>query len=170
MPFIGEVRIFAGSSVPSGWALCDGQILPVTSYPDLYNVIGSRFGGNGTTTYALPDLRGRTPIGPGQGSGLSDRPLAEPGGAESHLLSTTEMPEHTHALRAATTNGTSDRPGGNVMSRTPSAIPHYGANADVNLAPGAIASSGAGQPHNNMQPYLTLRYLIALQGDVPLRP
>jgi microcystin-dependent protein len=167
MPFIGEVRIHGGNFPPSGWAFCNGQILAVASYPALFNVIGARFGGNGTTTFALPDLRGRTPLGPGQGPGLALRALGEAGGVESHTLTTAEMPAHAHGVLAASANGVSDRPDGNAMARTAAAIPHYGPTADTNLAAGAVASAGSSAPHNNMQPYLVVSYIIALQGDTP---
>ena len=170
MPFLGEVRIFAGNFAPSGWAFCDGQLLPISQNTALFSLLGTRFGGNGTSTFALPDLRGRTPIGPGQGPGLSLRTAGQPLGSESHTLSTAEIPAHTHSLRGASSNGTSDRPAGQVMARSAAGIPHYAATADADLAAAAVGTSGNGQPHNNMQPYLTCTYIIALQGVYPSRP
>lgn len=170
MPFVGEVRIFGGNFAPTGWFFCDGQLLPIASYTALFSLLGTNFGGNGTTTFGLPDLRGRTPIGPGQGPGLTSRVVGQALGVESHALTTAETPAHTHALRAASSNGTSDRPAGNVMARSAAAIPHYGATADTDLAPAAVGASGGSQPHNNMQPYQTLTYIIAHQGVYPPRP
>lgn len=170
MPFVGEVRIFGGNFAPTGWAFCDGQLLSIVSNTALFSLLGTRFGGNGTTTFGLPDLRGRTPIGSGQGPGLTTRIAGQAMGSESHTLTTPETPAHTHALRAASSNGTTDRPAGQVMARSAAGIPHYGPTADVNLAAAAVGTSGGGQPHNNMQPYLTLNYIIALQGIYPPRP
>ena len=170
MPFVAEVRIFCGNFAPVGWAFCDGQILSISSNTALFSLLGTRFGGNGVSTFALPDLRGRTPIGPGQGPGLSSRIAGQAIGSESHTLTTAETPAHTHSLRAGSSNGTSDRPAGNVLSRSAAGIPHYGTTADTDLAAAAVGTNVGGQPHNNMQPYLACTYIIALQGVYPSRP
>jgi microcystin-dependent protein len=165
--FIGEIRIFPYATVPSGWLSCDGQSLAIGSYPDLFSVVGTRYGGDGVASFNLPDLRGRVPVGPGQGPGLTSRNLGESGGVEAETLALAEVPSHTHSFRAGSANGITDRPGGSVFARDPAAMPEFGAVADANLASGAVASAGGGQPHNNMQPFLTVTYLIAYQGMVP---
>lgn len=167
MAYIGEVRPAAFAVVPNGWALCNGQLLPIAQFTALFQVIGTTFGGNGTTTFALPDLRGRTPVGPGQGPGLTNRVAGESNGTEAHLLEVAELPAHTHTLRASTANGITDKPGGNVPARDPAAIPQYAAAANADLATNAVSDAGGSQPHNNMQPYIVVSYIIALQGVFP---
>jgi len=167
VPYLGEVRMFAGSFAPQGWALCDGQILSVASNTALFNVLGARFGGDGVTTFALPDLRGRAPLGPGQGPGLSARQLAEAGGVEVVALAAQQMPSHAHTARASTANGSSDSPVNGVSARMPSAIPQYGTSANVDLHASAVAATGGSQPHNNLQPYIAIGYIIAIQGTAP---
>jgi microcystin-dependent protein len=170
LDFIGEVRLFAGGTPPHGWALCNGQILPIASNTALFSLLGTRYGGNGTSTFALPNFQGRIPIHPGQGPGLSNRSLAEQGGSESHPLTQAELPLHTHTMGASTANGLSDSPAGRVLARNPAGVPIYAASADSNLAPSAAGSSGGDQPHNNMAPYLGVSFIIALQGVFPQRP
>jgi microcystin-dependent protein len=169
-PFLGEVQIFAGNFAPTGWAFCDGQILPISQNTALFSLLGTTYGGNGVSTFALPDLRGRVPIQPGQGPGLSLRSLGEQGGIEGAMLGTGEMPAHTHTLGASSANGTSDAAAGRVAARSPAAIPQYAAASDADLSAAAIGSAGGGQAHNNMQPYLGLSFIIALQGIYPPRP
>jgi microcystin-dependent protein len=168
-PFVGEIRIFAGDFAPTGWALCDGQILPISQNTALFSLIGTTYGGNGVSTFALPDLRGRAPILYGEGPGLTPREIGEPVGTETHTLSVAELPAHTHPIGASTANGDSDAVEGRVMARSPAAIPQYASSANTTLAASAVASTGGGQPHNNMQPYLTLNFIIALQGMFPPR-
>jgi microcystin-dependent protein len=167
VPYVGELRMFGGNFAPAGWALCDGQVLSIASNSALYGVIGTAFGGDGVTTFALPDLRGRVPLQPGQGVGLSNRSLGEAAGVETHTLSMAQMPSHTHTLRASASNGISDSPVGHVLGRSAAAIPQFGSGADTDLSAAAVVPSGGGQPHNNMQPFLTITYIIALQGDPP---
>jgi microcystin-dependent protein len=164
------VRIFAGNFAPNGWAFCHGQLLPISQNTALFSLILTTYGGDGMSTFALPDLRGRVPIHPGQGPGLNNRVLGESAGAEVHTLSTAEIPAHTHTMGASATNGAADSPAGGVLARTPAGIPQYATTADANLSPAAVTLSGGGQPHNNMQPYLTVNYIIALQGIFPSRP
>jgi microcystin-dependent protein len=167
MPFLGEIRIFGGNFPPQGWAFCNGQLLAISTNSQLYGVLGTRYGGDGVSTFALPDLRGRTPLKAGQGVGLSNRAIGESSGIEAVALDVSQTPAHTHTARASTLNGGYDNPAGGVMARMPSAVPEFAASADVNLAAAAVASTGGGQPHNNMQPYLAVTYIIALQGTVP---
>ena len=166
-PFVGEVRLFAGSFAPSGWALCNGQLLPIAQNTALFSLLGTAYGGNGVNTFALPDFRGRVPLHAGQGPGLASYDRGEVGGVEATALLTSEMPSHTHTLNGSSANGVSDAAASNVPARAPSAIPQYAAAADANLAGGAVASSGGGQPHNTMQPYITLNFIIALTGIFP---
>ena len=166
-PFLGEIMIFGGNFPPRGWATCDGQLLPIAQNQALFSLLGTTYGGNGVTTFALPDLRGRVPIHYGQGPGLAPHTLGERGGEESHTLTAAEMPAHTHVGRGSSAVGTSAVPGGNVVARNAAQIPQYSASADTSLAPGAIGSAGGGIPHNNMQPYLAVQYVIALVGFYP---
>lgn len=169
-PFLGEIQIFAGNFAPVGWAFCNGQVLPISQNTALFSLLGTTYGGNGQSTFALPDLRGCVPIQPGQGPGLSMRMLGERGGVERVTLGTSQMPSHAHTLGASAGNGTSDAAAGNVAARSPAAIPQYAAASDANLSITAIGSAGGSQPHNNMQPYLALSFIIALQGVYPQRP
>lgn len=162
-----HIRPFAGSFAPSGWALCNGQLLQVVSNVSLFSILGFRFGGDGSTTFALPDLRGRVPIGIGAGPGLTPRANAEMGGVESHPLTTAQMPAHSHNIGVTGVNGQHDDPTNAVLARNAAAIPNFHRTADSNMAPDALGSTGGGQPHNNMQPYLTVSYIIALDGEVP---
>jgi len=168
-PFLGEIMLWAGNFAPQGWAFCDGQILSIAQNTALFSLLGTNYGGNGQTTFALPDLRGRAPIHMGQGPGLPPYTLGQVGGEPSHTLAAQEMPQHTHTARADSANGTSDTPTGLVPSRNPAGIPAYGSGLAATLAAGAIDIAGGSQPHNNMPPYLTLNYCIALQGIFPSR-
>lgn len=165
--FIGEVRPNAGNVVPNGWLSCDGQSLAIASYPDLYAVIGVAFGGDGVTSFNVPDLRGRVAIGVGQGVTLTNRNRGDSGGVETESLSIAEMPSHTHGLRANSSNGTTDRAAGGTWARDPAAVPEYGTTADASLGAAAVGGSGGGLAHNNMIPFLTIGYMIAFQGLTP---
>lgn len=167
--FVGEIRIFAGDFAPTGWAFCDGQLLPISQNTALFSILGTAYGGNGLSTFALPDLRGRVPMQPGQGPGLTPRNRGQALGTETHTLTLAELAAHTHPLRASSGNGNSDAPAGNVMARSPAAIPQYAPSFDSVMAVDAVSSTGGGQPHPNMQPYLTVNFIIALQGVYPPR-
>ncbi len=166
-PFIGEIMLFTGWFAPAGWADCNGQILPISQHTALFSLIGTTFGGNGTVTFALPDLRGRVPIHFGQGPGLSNYDMGQVAGVESVTLSEPQIPAHTHVARADTGNGTASSPIGALPARDPAGSPAYGAGSNGALAATAIGPTGGSQPHPNLQPYLTLRYCIALQGAYP---
>ena len=168
-PFLGEIRIFAGNFAPTGWAFCNGQLLPISQNTALFSILGTYYGGDGRSTFALPDLQGRVPMQPGQGLGLTPRQLGEALGSETHALSLPELPAHTHSLSANSANGNDDAPGGRVMARSPAGIPQFAAAPDGVMSAGAITSAGGSQPHNNMQPYLSLNFIIALQGIYPAR-
>ena len=169
-PFVGEIMLFAGNFAPNGWALCNGQLLPINQNQALFSLLGTTSGGNGTTTFGLPDLRGRAPIHFGQGPGLSSYSQGQVAGVEAHTLLATEMPAHTHVARADAANGTSDTPTGLLPARNPAGIPTHGAGTGAQLASTFLATTGGSQPHNNMQPYLVISYCIALTGVYPSRP
>ena len=158
--------LWAGNFAPKGWALCNGQLLPIAQNQALFSLLGTMYGGNGQTTFALPDMRGRTPMHFGQGPGLSARALGERPGEEAHTLVLAEMASHTHTARGTTAFGTSASPAGMVPARSAAQIPQFGATADTLMAP-VIALAGGGQPHENRQPYTALNYVIALQGVYP---
>lgn len=168
-PYLGEIMMFAGTFPPQGWADCNGQLLPIAQNTALFSLLGTTYGGNGQTTFALPDLRGRAPIHVGQGPGLASYDLGERAGSETVTLLINEMPAHTHALRVDTSNGTTANPQNAFLARDPAGTPAYGAGSAGNLATAAVATVGASQPHENRPPYLTIRFCIALQGIFPPR-
>jgi len=169
-PWVGEIAMVGFNFAPTGWALCDGQLLAISQNTALFSLLGTTYGGNGTTTFALPDLRGRAPIHQGQGPGLSPYVIGQVGGTETTTLTVGQMPAHSHAAMADSGNGTSDTPTGLLVARNAGGVPQYGSNAVASLAPGAIASTGSSPPHQNLQPYLTINFIIALQGIFPSRP
>jgi microcystin-dependent protein len=162
-PFIGEIRIFAGNFAPLGWAFCAGQILSISENDTLFNLIGTNYGGDGQTTFALPDLRGRIPVHQGSGSVLS-----QSGGVETVTLTQNQLPAHTHALTASVNNATTANAEGNVVAQTPSYTPYIGGTpANTPLAPSSVSTLGGSHPHDNMQPYICINYIIALFGIYP---
>jgi microcystin-dependent protein len=163
-PFIGQIQPVAFSYAPNGWALCNGQALSIAQYTALFAVIGTAYGGNGTTTFNLPDLRGRVPKGMGTGGGLATYAMGASGGAESVVLSTTQMPAHTHPLPAASGLGTTDVPTGAV----PAAGGSFAPTANVALTP--TASTGSGVPVPILTPYATINWIICLEGIFPSPP
>jgi microcystin-dependent protein len=170
-PFVAEIRIFPFNFAPKGWAWCDGQILPLSQNTALFSLLGTTYGGDGKSNFALPNLQGSAPMHQGQGPGLSLYDLGETGGSETVTLLESEMPAHTHALTAQTTAASKSTPAANSLARVSGATPYLpptGA-ALVAMAPQAVAPAGGDQPHNNMQPYLTLYFCIALQGVYPPR-
>lgn len=173
-PFIGEIILFAGNFAPRGWALCQGQLMSIAQNTALFSILGTTYGGDGVTTFALPDLRGRVPLGQGQGPGLTPRVLGEESGSETVTLISTEIPAHNHQLLANTAAGSLPEPTNNVLAGV--SDPNSGglfnafeATANTTLSPLAIGVTGGSQPHNNMQPYLCLNYIIALVGIFPSR-
>jgi microcystin-dependent protein len=171
-PFVAEIRIFAGNFAPRGWATCDGQILAISQNTALFSLLGTTYGGNGTSNFALPNLQGSAPMHAGQGPGLSLRDLGETGGEQNVTLLQTEMPSHTHVPACNSAVGTQATPNNNVWSESGvRGVKMYTAS-NANLAQmnfGATAPAGGGLPHNNMPPYLVLTFIIALQGVFPPR-
>ena len=167
-PFIAEVKIFAGNFAPRSWAFCDGQLLPIAQNTALFSLIGTTYGGDGRTTMGLPDLKGRAPMHPGRGPGLTQRRLGQKGGVETVALNLGQMPQHNHAINVVDGVPDQSSPGGASHAQAPIYAPD-GANLNANLANSAIANQGGGGAHNNMQPYLVLNFIIALQGLFPSR-
>ena len=168
-PFLGEIRMFGFNFTPRGWAQCNGVLLPISSNSALFSLLGTIYGGDGRTTFALPDLRGRAPLHYGQGNGLSNHPIGQRDGTETATLTAAQMPSHTHQSRVASGNGSSTSPVGNVLATSIEGDASYSGSADNNGSSAAIANTGGGQPHNNMQPFLAINFCIALVGIFPSR-
>lgn len=168
-PFVAEVRIFAGNFAPRSWAFCDGQLLPISQNTALFSLIGTTYGGDGRTTTGLPNLVGRAPMHPGRGPGLTSRRLGERGGTETNTLSEAQMPEHTHTLRATVSRGSSSQPQGNAFNRSVGDTAYHTPTNLTGMSPSMVSNTGGGQAHNNLQPFLTLNFIIALQGLYPSR-
>lgn len=171
-PFVAEIRIFPFSFAPKGWALCDGQLLPISQNTALFSLLSTNYGGNGTSTFALPDLQGSAPMHPGQGPGLSLHDLGEMGGVETVSLLVSEIPAHSHALQAVPNPALVKLPDPNVALARTRGGNGYQTNSTANLtlmAAVALTPAGGDQPHNNLMPYLTLSFCIALQGVFPPR-
>jgi microcystin-dependent protein len=164
-PFLGEIRLFAGNFAPNGWALCNGQIMSIAQNTALFSLLGTTYGGNGQTTFALPDLRGRVPVHAGQGPNLSNYSLGQQGGVESVTLTTNHMPAHTHTLNASSNDETTNRP----TNAVPAKGGVYDGTLNTTMNPGVVGNAGGSQPHENLPPHLTLNYIIALQGIFPSR-
>jgi microcystin-dependent protein len=169
-PFVAEIRIFPFNFAPSGWAFCDGQLLPLSQNTALFSLLGTTYGGDGKSNFALPDMQGNAPMHPGQGPGLSLHDLGEMGGNDTVTLLQSELPNHSHSWTASNQDGTDQSPlnesiaggvGGISMYAPPTAL--------TPLSFSALSPAGGSLPHNNMQPYLTLNFCIALQGVFPPR-
>jgi microcystin-dependent protein len=170
-PFIGQLMLVGFNFCPVGWAPAQGQLLSIAQNTALFSLLGTYYGGDGQTSFALPDLRGRVPIGVGQGPGLSPRQLGEAGGEEQVALTVQQMPSHVHALFGSSQNANAVSPSGALpAAKLRTTLYQSGGDPDVQLHPGAIGAKGGGQPHENMQPYLALTWCIALQGVYPSRP
>ena len=162
-PFLSEIRIFSFSFAPKGWALCNGQLLPINQNQALFSLLGTTFGGDGRVNFALPDLRARTPIHVGSGHTLGER-----GGEQSHTLSIAELPEHIHAVNATTATATTNTPTNNLLLGQATAANIYASGTNPQaMSPASITNIGGSQAHLNMQPFLTLNFCIALQGIFP---
>jgi microcystin-dependent protein len=169
-PFVAEIRILPFNFAPKGWAQCDGQILPLSQNTALFSLLGTTYGGDGKSNFALPDLQGRGPMHPGQGPGLSLHDLGETGGSETVSLLESEIPSHSHNVQISTQPGEDASPASEALARSVGAQLYQTNTANlVAMSPDAVLSAGGDQPHNNMQPYLTLMFCIALQGVYPPR-
>lgn len=182
-PFLGQIIMFGGNFAPRGWALCDGQLLSINQYQALFSILGTTYGGDGRTTFGLPDLRSRVPVHAGNGPGLSDRRLGAKGGTETVTLTTQQIPSHNHAITNAAGSVKVGNEGKGVATESTAAGNYLGNSTDAyrtadggaTLAAGSVEisgntnSNGGGQSHNNMQPYQVVNYIIALQGTFPSR-
>lgn len=166
--YIAQIIMFAGNFAPRGWAFCQGQILSIAQNTALFSLLGTTFGGNGTTTFGLPDLRGRVPVGTGQGPGLPSVDLGQVAGEPTHTLIVNEMPMHNHAAVAHGEDANAGKPGGNLPAAVGTNIYASGA-ADSPMNAGMIGLTGGNLPHNNMQPYLGMNYVICMEGIYPSR-
>jgi microcystin-dependent protein len=168
-PFVAEIRIYPFQFAPTGWAFCDGQLLPLSQNTALFSLLGTTYGGNGESDFALPDLQGRVPLHPGQGPGLSLYDLGEEGGSDTVNLLESEIPAHAHQLRGQAALSDTPTPANMSLGRSNNAY-QTATTGLVPMAPQSLPPAGGGQPHNNLMPYLTLNFCIALQGIFPARP
>ena len=171
--FVAEIRIFSGNFAPAGWAFCNGQLIPISQNTALFSLLGTMYGGDGKSNFALPNLQGSTPLGSGQGPGLSQRFQGETGGEAAVTLLQTEMPAHSHTAQGATAGGlstpTNNTWGESKLGKTPLNVYAASGSNNVAMSPQALSNSGGNLPHNNMPPYLTLNFIIAMQGVFPAR-
>ncbi|RJX38722.1 phage tail protein [Paenibacillus pinisoli] len=172
-PYVGEIRIFAGNYPPAGWALCNGQEIRIEQNPALFSVIGFQYGGDGKTNFKLPNLMGQAAMGTGQGPGLTPRTIGEQAGTQSVTLTQNQMPMHTHVPQAVNQPGTASNPANQywaetaAIGRPPVQLSLYGQQPNVQMLPTALSVQGGSQPHNNMQPFLAMNFIIALEGVYP---
>ncbi len=172
-PFIGSIVLFAGNFAPSGWQFCDGRLLSIAQYSAVYAILGTTYGGDGVSTFALPDFRGRVPTHAGQGPGLSNVALGQVYGSESVTLTTTHLPAHHHPVAAFKTTGSASTPVNDFWAATKTGddgSPYdtlYEAATDGSMSPAAVSSAGGNQPHNNIMPSLGLNFIICLEGIFP---
>lgn len=165
-PYIGEIRMFGGNFAPLGWMFCEGQVLAISQYDTLFSLIGTTYGGDGQTTFALPDLRGRIPVHQGQGPGLTNRVMGEASGVESVTLAENQMPAHSHSLLANSGEAIMPQPTNNVLGQSHSQT-YRGQTPITALNAAALSSTGSGLPHDNIMPYLCISFIIAVEGIFP---
>lgn len=168
-PTIGEIRIFAGNFAPANWAFCHGQLLSISEYDALFSLIGTIYGGDGRSTFALPDLRGRLPMHQGTGTGLSTRVIGQKAGTETVTLTANQMPSHTHAALVSSETATTSTPGAAVTLGITDVDLYIAESPSGFMSGTTISSAGGNQAHDNMQPYLALNFIISLYGLYPLR-
>ncbi len=171
-PFLGEIKAFGFNFPPNGWAQCNGQVMPISQNTALFSLLGTMYGGDGVTTFALPDLRGRVGVHAGQGAGLSNYSQGEVAGTESVTLTVGQLPVHSHNLVASTSSGNTADPSGAFLAKEATgvtAIYGNGVAGNATLAAGSVTGGGGGQPHSNLQPFLVLNFCIALNGIFPSR-
>ncbi len=173
--YLAQIIMFAGNFAPRSWAYCQGQILSIAQNTALFSLLGTTYGGNGQTTFGLPDLRGRVPVGTGQGPGLSNIDLGEMAGSPTHTLISNEMPSHSHTAtttaKVSSLNANTEEPAGNVLATQANNFyaPANTANGNLGGVSTTLTNTGGSQPHNNMQPYLGMNYVICLEGIFPSR-
>jgi len=168
-PFIGQIIMFSGNFAPRGWALCDGQLLSISNNTALFSILGTTYGGDGRTNFALPDLRGRVPVHAGSGPGLPPARLGDKAGAAQHALTAQQMPSHTHSLHCQTGDGTSDEPANHFPAKTGGGESIYADSQNGAMNANAIQNAGGGQAFSIMQPYQVVNFIIALVGLYPSR-
>lgn len=168
-PYVGEIRMFAGNFAPRGWAFCDGQLLAVSQNDALFSLLGIIYGGDGRTTFGLPDLRGRIPIHAGSGPGLSERRLGAKGGAEKITLTVNQLPSHSHPLRGSTDIATDSNPEGRVPAQTSTFDLYQSGSPSSDLANSSVTQIGGSRSHTNLMPFLCIHFIIALVGIYPSR-
>jgi microcystin-dependent protein len=166
-PYIGEIRMFGGTFAPLGWLFCAGQLLPIAQYDVLYTLLGTTYGGDGVNSFGLPDLRGRVPVHMGQGPDLPAVIIGEKSGVEQVTMTTQQMPSHTHSVQANTGTATSGHAQGNLLAQTSVLSLYNTASPAVALNAATVGPGGQGQPHDNMQPYLCISFIIATEGIFP---
>lgn len=166
-PFVGEIRMFGGTFAPNGWAFCDGQLLPISENDTLFNLIGTTYGGDGQETFALPNLQSRVPIHAGTGPSGTTYQLGESSGTESVTLTVQQIPIHTHAMVGSLDVGGSSAPTSNILAQSPNIKAFFEAAPNVNLAASAVTSEGGSQPHENVQPFLCINFILSLFGVFP---
>lgn len=169
LSYVGEIRIFAGSFAPAGWQFCDGRLLAISEYETLFTLIGTTYGGDGQETFGLPDLRGRLPVHMGAGGGLTNRIIGESGGVETVTLTTQQIPQHSHPFLASTDLAGQSSPSGNVVAQlgTAGSFIYVAGSPSVPLAANSVQPVGGNQPHDNLQPYVTVSFIISLFGLFP---
>lgn len=166
LPMLGEIKLFAGNFEPPGWLFCDGRLLPISDHVALFEIVGNTYGGDGLTTFGIPDLRGRVPMGQGAGSGLTNRTIGDEPGAESVVLDVTQLPSHNHDLRATNSSANQTQPQSNILATA--ATPQYlSASTSVTMGTDSIGFTGSNAPHANVQPSSVLSFIIAIAGRSP---
>ncbi len=168
-PFVGEIRMFAGNFAPQGWAFCDGQLLAVSQNDALFSLLGTIYGGDGRTTFGLPDMRGRIPIHAGTGPGLAPRRLGAKGGSEKVTLTVNQLPSHTHPGRGSADNGADPNPNGNFLASSTVVQAYATETPDTNFAANAVTEVGGSRSHTNLMPFVCINFIIALVGIYPSR-
>lgn len=170
-PYVGEIRVFPYDYAPQGWVLCHGQLMAISQNTALFSIFGTTYGGDGVTTFGIPDLRGRIAVHVGQGSGLSPYALGQRGGTETVTLTLKQLPSHSHPANCLNDSGDTYQPDNTVWAKDAGENPQFGkTKAAGTMSPNIIGPIGYGQPHNNLQPYLTLNYAVSLNGTLPVRP
>ena len=168
-PFVGEIRMFAGNFAPQGWAFCDGQLLAVSQNDALFSLLGTTYGGDGRTTFGLPDMRGRIPNHAGTGPGLSPRPLGAKLGSERETLTVNQLPSHSHDMSASTDAGSQSSSNGQFLASSPNVRVFRPGGPNSNLLSTSVTNTGGSQSHNNIMPFLCVNFIIALVGIYPSR-